>query len=144
MVEGQPAAMSACRADPTLTGFAVHEALRCGARFTFGLPGVVDEDAWFGGRLLQAGTVVVPNFHGAESDPARTPDPATFRLDRRPRAILAWGAGPYARLGRHFARVALEEFAAALIALRPQLASVPLRWQPGTMPVPAALPVRPA
>ena len=88
----------------------------------------------------------MPIIHAAEMDPARTPSPDHFDPGRPAGPVLAFGTGIHACPGRALSLLAFDEGLAALASLQPglQLASLPLRWLPGTMPVPAELPFHPA
>ncbi len=133
VILSHPPVMAALRHDPRLVRRAVRESLRGWAHFTFALPGLVTVDTQLGGRLIRAGTAVLPNLHGAEYDPGHGASPAVFDLYRPPRPILAWGKGPHICLGRHLAQIALEEFTAALAATRLELIPDPQPWLEGTM-----------
>lgn len=141
----RPGALSQCAGRPDLVRATVWELLRHSAHFTFALPGTVRTTADFGCCTVQAGTTVVPVIHAAQHDPAHTPDPGVFDI-RRPRAaLLAFGAGAHACLGRALTLAVLEEALRALADLtpQPQLAVAPctIAWRSGLMPVPSEIPV---
>jgi cytochrome P450 len=143
----RPEVLAGCAGRPDLVRAAVWEHLRHSAHFTFALPGVVRTAADIGGCPVPAGATVVPVIHAAQHDPAHTQgaDPGVFDI-RRPRAaLLAFGAGVHACLGRALTLTALEEALRALADLRPQprLAVAPgtIAWRSGLMPVPSEIPV---
>jgi cytochrome P450 len=143
----RPGMLAECAGRPDLVRAAVWEHLRHSAHFTFALPGVVRTATDFGFGTVPAGATVRPVIHAAQHDPAHTPGPDPARFDiRRPRAaLLAFGAGVHACLGRALTLAVLEEALRALADLtpQPQLAVAPstIAWRSGLMPVPSEIPV---
>ena len=95
------------------------------AMFPVDLPRVATEDTWLAGRRILAGTLLLPSLIAAR---------------------LPFGAGPHTCPGVALTRVwlaaALEAFWGThpSPALAPQIAG-PLDWQPGTLSVPAKIPL---
>jgi cytochrome P450 len=94
--------------------------------FPIALPRVARADTWLGGRLIAAGTEVLPSLTAAAHDPAGPPPPS-----------IAFGAGPHFCPGAALTRVWLAAALAAFFRAFPaaRLAG-PLEWQAGTLSVP--------
>ena len=98
--------------------------------FPVALPRIALADTWLEGRLVSAGTVVLPSLIAATGDPAGPP------------RNMAFGAGPHfcpgAALTRVWIATALAEFFGKFPAAH--LAGS-LEWQPGTLSVPREIPL---
>jgi cytochrome P450 len=90
------------------------------------------------------GTPVLSVIHAAHADRARQQGDNGLSLAPPRGPGLAWGAGVHACLGRHLAAVLLQEAVRAVVTgpVTSELAPGPLKWQRGTLPVPAALPAQ--
>ncbi|MFI7423077.1 cytochrome P450 [Nonomuraea sp. NPDC049684] len=147
-----PGQYRALVADPALTEPAVEEILRFDGPGTNGLLRRLTADVELpSGAVLPAGTVVLPNSHAANHDPAAFPDPGRFDIRRHApggtaRPHLAFSHGPHFCLGNHLARVQLQEAVRALAervpGLRPAEDPGGLPWTEGNLAYrPARLPV---
>ncbi|GGL61378.1 hypothetical protein GCM10010129_01170 [Streptomyces fumigatiscleroticus] len=109
----EPALQDRLRAEPGLIPAAVEEALRLWTPVDHGTR-VTTRDTEIAGERVPAGSRVVLLTGAANRDPARFPDPDTFRLDRAghaPVRHLTFGQGIHFCIGAHMARI---EFAAVL------------------------------
>jgi len=127
----------------------VREILRVRAHFTFALPGVTTRQLEADGVSIPKGAVVLPVIRAAERDTTRHPGdqaaPGEFYLGPRSRSVLAFGLGQHVCPGRALTTTTLEEALRWLTACNPgmRLAVEPeqIVRLPGSMPVPAELPV---
>jgi cytochrome P450 len=117
-----PEQMEQLRADPTLTPFAVDEALRYDGAVTF-LQRIAREDLEVGGRTIHAGRRVYLGIAAANRDPEAFAEPDRFDVRRGGSRHLAFGGGAHFCLGAGLARraleVALQVLARRLPRLRP-------------------------
>ncbi|MEV3985825.1 cytochrome P450 [Nonomuraea sp. NPDC049758] len=110
-----------------LTEPAVEEILRFDGPGTNGLLRRLTADVELpSGAVLPAGTVLLPNSHAANHDPAAFTDPGRFDIRRHApggtaRPHLAFSHGPHFCLGNHLARMQLREAVRALAERVPVL-----------------------
>ncbi len=105
--------------DPDLVPEAVEECLRMASNGYFTIPRVATCDTEVGGTTIRKGMVVRPSPQAANYDPEVFPDPMRFDIHRRPRRIMAFGAGPHHCIGNILGRTTLT------IAIRRLLARFP-------------------
>ncbi|MEF2529302.1 MULTISPECIES: cytochrome P450 family protein [Streptomyces] len=140
-----PGQLDLLRADPGLLPGAVEEFLRYDGPVSPGIARFAREDVEIAGVAIPRGATVLIASAIADRDPARFPDPERLDITRKDNAHLAFGHGIHYCLGAPLAR--LEGQIAIGTALRrlPDLAlAVPrgeLRWRPGGLRGPQALPV---
>jgi nocardicin N-oxygenase len=79
-----------------------------------GRPRVVTEDVVLSGVLLRAGEIVVAAKDSASFDSHKFDDPMTFKLDRHPNPLTAFGHGPHVCIGAGLALMMGEELCRAL------------------------------
>lgn len=103
------------RADPAARPAAVREVLRLWPPVRHTVRRVGQGLDW-GGQRLRRGELLVLDLAAANRDPARFPDPQAFRLDRPPRASLAFGHGPHVCLGAALSLMEAELLLDALLA----------------------------
>ena len=72
------------------------------------VPSIAKEDVVIAGTTVPKGAQVLLCLGAANRDPARTPDPDTFDLDRPANPHYAFGGGPHRCLGSHLARFELQ------------------------------------
>jgi cytochrome P450 len=106
-------------ADPSLIGDAVEECLRIASNGYFTFPRVATRDTEVGGTKILKGMVVRPSPQAANYDPEVFPDPMRFDIHRRPKRIMAFGAGPHHCIGNILGRTTIT------IAIRRMLARFP-------------------
>lgn len=105
--------------DPSLIPEAVEECLRIASNGYFTFPRLATCDTEVGGTRILKGMVVRPSPQAANYDPEVFPDPMRFDIHRRPKRILAFGAGPHHCIGNILGRTAIA------IAVRRMLARFP-------------------
>jgi cytochrome P450 len=103
------------RANPALSEGMILETLRWSGIGKFGgLPRFPLDDVTYGGQVLEKGSLVMPMFGPAWSDPAKWPDPRKYDITRDHKGNIIFGAGPHMCLGmslvRVQARLMVEEF----------------------------------
>jgi cytochrome P450 len=106
-------------ADPSLIADAVEECLRIASNGYFTFPRMATCDTEVGGTRIAKGMVVRPSPQAANYDPDVFPDPMRFDIHRKPKRILAFGAGPHHCIGNILGRTAIT------IAIRRMLARFP-------------------
>ena len=104
---------------PDLIPQAVEECLRIAGNGYFTFPRLATRDTEVGGTKIFKGMVVRPSPQAANYDPDVFPDPLRFDIHRRPKRILAFGAGPHHCIGNILGRTAIT------IAIRRLLARFP-------------------
>jgi cytochrome P450 len=104
---------------PDLIPEAVEECLRIAGNGYFTFPRLATRDTEVGGTKIFKGMVVRPSPQAANYDPDMFPDPLRFDIHRRPKRILAFGAGPHHCIGNILGRTAIT------IAIRRLLARFP-------------------
>jgi cytochrome P450 len=126
----QPQTVAACLNGERSWESVAEHLLSTRTMFPVALPRMALADTRLSGRLVSAGTVVLPSLIAAAHDPAGPP------------RNIAFGAGPHfcpgAALTRVWLAVALAEFFGTFPAAR--LAGS-LEWQPGTLSVPREIPM---
>jgi len=83
------------------------------------IPRIAMRDTELGGTKILKGMVVRPSPQAANYDPDVFPDPLRFDIHRKPKRILAFGAGPHHCIGNILGRTAIT------IAIRRLLARFP-------------------
>ncbi|MFF2807716.1 cytochrome P450 [Streptomyces sp. NPDC058000] len=116
-----PGALAALRSAPDQLDATVEELLRVNPIGDGGPLRVTLEDVELAGCPIPAGSAVIAAVCAANRDPARFPDPAAYRPDRRDGAHLAFGHGPHFCLGAPLARAELRIALGALAARFPDL-----------------------
>jgi len=106
-------------ADPGLIPDAVEECLRIASNGYFTFPRVATRDTELGGTRILKGMVVRPSPQAANYDAQVFPDPMRFDIHRRPKRIMAFGAGPHHCIGNILGRTTIT------IAIRRMLARFP-------------------
>ena len=105
--------------EPSLIPEAVEECLRIASNGYFTFPRVATRDTEVGGTKIFKGMVVRPSPQAANYDPDVFPDPMRFDIHRRPKRIMAFGAGPHHCIGNSLGRTTIT------IAIRKMLARCP-------------------
>ncbi|MDX6391212.1 MAG: hypothetical protein QOJ73_2275 [Streptosporangiaceae bacterium] len=125
-VARQPRIIAGCLGGEQSWASVAEQLLRSRAMFPVALPRIALADTWLGGRLIRAGTTVLPSLIAAAHDPAGAP------------CSIAFGGGPHfcpgAALTRAWLTTALAGFFGRFPAAR--LADSSLDWQQGTLSVP--------
>jgi cytochrome P450 len=106
-------------ADPGLIPDAVEECLRIASNGYFTFPRIATCDTVLGGTAIAKGMVVRPSPQAANYDPDVFADPMRFDIHRKPKRILAFGAGPHHCIGNVLGRATIT------IAIRRLLARFP-------------------
>ena len=142
LLSEHPEAWQAIRADETLIGPAVVEAVRLASPIR-GFTRAISVDTEVGGVPLRAGERVALLFGAANLDERQFPDPEGFDLTRASAAHLGWGNGPHTCVGIHLAKL---EMRALLRAMVPRVESIqtgaPERLQNNTLQGISKLPAR--
>jgi cytochrome P450 len=99
-----PAQLDALRADRSLMGQAMEEALRWEPPLLL-IMRVATRDIELGGIHIAAGTAVGTNLGAANRDDVRYARPDEFDIFRDPKQHMAFGFGPHMCLGMHLARM---------------------------------------
>jgi cytochrome P450 len=110
------------REDPAKLPAFIEEMLRLegSTKVTFR---VASKDTHIGDIAIPAGTRIVSSLAGANRDPARWEDPATFVLDRpKIREHLAFGRGAHTCIGAPLARAEVRTILEQLLALTSRIA----------------------
>jgi len=105
--------------EPSLIPEAVEECLRIASNGYFTFPRLSTCDSEVGGTKILKGMVVRPSPQAANYDPDVFPDPMRFDIHRRPKRIMAFGAGPHHCIGNILGRTTIT------IAIRRMLARFP-------------------
>ena len=104
---------------PDLIPDAIEECLRIASNGYFTFPRRATCDTEVGGTRILKDMVVRPSPQAANYDPDVFPEPLRFDIHRRPKRILAFGAGPHHCIGNILGRTAIT------IAIRRLLARFP-------------------
>ncbi len=118
------------RANPALTRPAMEETLRYTSPVhTFGrTAGRATEIAGF---PVEEGTKVICVLGAANMDPQKWGDPETFRIDRRPKGHMAFGAGIHGCVGQNIARGEMEALFSVMAEKVARIAPAgPAVWRP--------------
>ena len=97
----------------------MEECLRIASNGYFTFPRVATRDTEVGGTKILKSMVVRPSPQAANYDPEVFPDPMRFDIHRRPKRIMAFGAGPHHCIGNILGRTTIT------IAIRRMLARFP-------------------
>lgn len=128
----RPEQLEAVIDDPQLIPQAVSEGLRWVAPIWSAAARISIRDTTLAGQDLPAGTVVMASYGSANRDSARFGAPSDFDVFRPPLPHLAFGAGPHACAGMHFAnhvcRIGLEELFEAVPNLAPAPSGEDVFW----------------
>ena len=114
-----PNAVAELIRDPSLIPEAVEECLRIASNGYFTFPRIATRDTEVGGTKILKGMVVRPSPQAANYDPEVFPEPLRFDIHRRPKRILAFGAGPHHCIGNILGRTVIT------IAIRRMLERFP-------------------
>jgi cytochrome P450 len=141
-----PNAIEDCLNDPSLWLPTVNELMRLKAHFPLTAPRVALTDVDLGdGRIIDAGTVVLPSLTAAAHDPARVKSPDEFDISQTAPRSIVFGSGahfcPGAAMSRQWLEVGLKELFTLLPDLRLAIPEEEIAWQKGLLPSPEALPV---
>jgi cytochrome P450 len=93
--------------DPDLIPEAIEECLRIASNGYFTFPRMATRDTDVGGTRILQGMVVRPSPQAANYDPDVYPDPLRFDIHRKPKRILAFGAGPHHCIGNILGRTTI-------------------------------------
>jgi cytochrome P450 len=107
-------------ADPRLIPEAIEECLRIASNGYFTFPRIATRDTELGGTRILKGMVVRPSPQAANYDPEVFADPLRFDIHRRPKRILAFGAGPHHCIGNILGRTAITIAVTRLLARFPK------------------------
>ena len=133
------------RSDPGLLPGAIEEFLRYDGPVSPGIARFAREDVEIAGVTIPRGATVLIASAIADRDPARFPDPDRLDITRQDNAHLAFGHGIHDCLGAPLARLEGQIAIGTALTRLPDLAlAVPptaLRWRPGGLRGPEALPV---
>ncbi|MCQ4212347.1 cytochrome P450 family protein [Streptomyces longispororuber] len=139
-----PDQLARLRADEGLLGSTVEEILRYMAPIEMTSRHTL-EPVEIGGQSIDAQSTVLINMAAANRDPARFPDPQSFRVDRNDGSHLTFGHGIHYCLGAALARAEAEVFFDVLLKRFPSLElavdSGELTWRHVFMRGPLELPV---
>lgn len=106
--------------DPALIAVAVEENLRLHHPF-FGLYRRATRDVAVNGSEIRAGESVYMCWQAGNRDPAKYPDPDTFRLDRGELNHLSFGVGRHSCVGSATARMEMQLALAKLLERFPDI-----------------------
>ena len=93
--------------DPSLIPEAIEECLRLGSNGYFTFPRIATRDTEVGGTRIRKGMVVRPSPLAPNYDPEAFPDPLRFDINRKPKRILSFGAGPHHCIGNILGRTTI-------------------------------------
>jgi cytochrome P450 len=102
-----PAQLDAVRADRSLVGQAVEEAVRFETPLLYATRLAV-RDTVLSGVPIPAGSTLILMLGAANRDQARWPDPDRFDIFRDPKVHISFGQGPHICLGMHLARAEMR------------------------------------
>ncbi|UZJ30162.1 cytochrome P450 family protein [Streptomyces endophytica] len=129
-----PEQLAALRADPSLVGAAVEEALRFRGSAMTTVNRVALEDVEAGGVVIRKGELVRFLLNAANRDPEVRDDPHAFDLGRATAQHLSFGVGPHFCLGQRLARqeatIALTEILRRFGTLELAVPAEEVRWLP--------------
>jgi cytochrome P450 len=106
--------------DPGLIPDAIEECLRYASNGYFTFPRFATRDTEVGGTPIARGMVVRPSPQAANFDPTVFPDPLRFDIHRKPKRIMAFGAGPHHCIGNILGRTTITIAVTRLIARFPR------------------------
>lgn len=143
-----PEQLGAVRADETLLGCAVDEALRLDPPLRVSVFRMTREPLLIGDTHIPAGEIVLCSLAAVNTDAARFVEPGRFDVRRADNQHLSFGFGIHRCLGANLAKVEAEAAIGALLRRHPSLRSPAstedLRWAEAGMIMRKliALPVR--
>jgi cytochrome P450 len=106
--------------NPALIPDAIEECLRYASNGYFTFPRIATCDTEVGGTRILKGMVVRPSPQAANYDGAVFPDPMRFDIHRKPKRIMAFGAGPHHCIGNILGRTTITIAITRLLARFPQ------------------------
>ena len=106
--------------EPNLIPEAVEECLRIASNGYFTFPRVATRDTEVGGTKILKGMVVRPSPQAANYDPDVFADPMRFDIHRRPKRIMAFGAGPHHCIGNILGRTTIAIAIGRMLARFPK------------------------
>ena len=116
----RPEMLNAVRNDRRLVRTAIEESLRWEATDPMFTRWVVDDTEFFGVSLPKGAAVHIC-LGSANRDPVRWEHPDEYRINRPPKATLAFGGGPHVCLGQHVARAEMTIAINALLDRLPDM-----------------------
>jgi cytochrome P450 len=125
----RPAQLDAVRADRSLVGQAVEEALRFETPLLYATRLAV-RDTVLSGVPIPAGSTLILMLAAANRDQARWPDADRFDIFRDPKVHISFGQGPHICLGMHLARAEMRVALNLLLDRLPDLRLDPDRGDP--------------
>jgi cytochrome P450 len=99
-----PDALRQLREDRSRIPRATSEILRYGFGGLGGMQRFAVDDFELHGKKIRKGEMLLLSLGGASHDPDHYPDPERFDIDRDPKDLLTFGAGPHYCLGANLAR----------------------------------------
>jgi cytochrome P450 len=106
--------------DPSLIPDAIEECLRLGSNGYFTFPRIATRDTEVGGTRILKGMVVRPSPLAPNCDPEVFRDPLRFDIQRKPKRILSFGAGPHHCIGNILGRTTITIAITRLLARFPK------------------------
>jgi cytochrome P450 len=116
--------------DPAIIPYAVEECLRIAGNGYFTFPRIATRDTEVGGTRIHKGMVVRPSPQAANYDPDEFPDPLRFDIQRRPKRIMTFGAGPHYCIGHVLGRTTIAMAIRRLLARFPNARLADPNFQP--------------
>ncbi|MDX3534505.1 cytochrome P450 [Streptomyces sp. MB09-01] len=145
MLLAHPDQLDRLRSDPELLPGAIEEFLRYDGPVSPGIARFAREDTEIAGVTIPRGATVLIASAIADRDPARFADPDQLDITRQDNAHLAFGHGIHYCLGAPLARlegqIAIGTALRRLPGLALAVAPDKIRWRPGGLRGPLALPV---
>ncbi|HTH34156.1 MAG TPA: cytochrome P450, partial [Xanthobacteraceae bacterium] len=102
-----PGQLAELIADWGLIPDTVEECLRIASNGYFTFPRIATRDTALGGTKIPKGMIVRPSPQAANYDPDVFADPLRFDIHRKPKRILAFGAGPHHCVGNVLGRATI-------------------------------------
>ena len=102
-----PGQLAELIADWGLIPDTVEECLRIASNGYFTFPRIATRDTALGGTKIPKGMIVRPSPQAANYDPEVFTDPLRFDIHRKPKRILAFGAGPHHCVGNVLGRATI-------------------------------------
>ena len=116
----RPGQLDAVRADRTLVGQAIEEALRFETPL-LNATRLAVRDTVLSGVPIPAGSTLILMLGAANRDETRWPDPDRFDIFRDPKVHISFGQGPHICLGMHLARVEMRVALNVMLDRLPEL-----------------------
>ena len=130
LIYGHPGQSRRLRADPALVPAALEECLRLAGNGYFTFPRFATRDTEVGGVPIPKGMVVRASPMAANLDPLAFPDPLRFDIDRNPRRIMTFGAGPHHCVGNLLGRMALTVAISGMLRRFPEARLADVDFKP--------------